>query len=59
MAARIRAARELGDLKENAAYHIAKEDQAHLETRIKGLKERLRKARSKPPGSGSSHEGQC
>jgi transcription elongation factor GreA len=35
MAARILAARELGDLSENADYHIAKEDQAHLETRIK------------------------
>ena len=44
MAARIKAARELGDLKENADYHIAKEDQAHLETRIKSLKERLRRA---------------
>jgi transcription elongation factor GreA len=44
MAARIKAARELGDLKENADYHIAKEDQAHLETRIKTLKDRLRKA---------------
>jgi transcription elongation factor GreA len=42
MAARIKAARELGDLKENADYHIAKEDQAHLETRIKRLNERLR-----------------
>ena len=44
MAARIQAARELGDLKENAEYHIAKEDQALLETRIKRLTERLRDA---------------
>jgi len=44
MAARIKAARELGDLKENADYHIAKEDQAHLETKIKRLRMRLRDA---------------
>ncbi len=44
MAARLKTARELGDLKENAEYHIAKEDQAHLETRIRDLKDRLANA---------------
>jgi transcription elongation factor GreA len=44
IAARIKTAREDGDLKENADYHIAKEDQAHLETRIKRLQERLKNA---------------
>ena len=41
IAERLRVARDLGDLKENAEYHIAKEDQAHLETNIKRLRERL------------------
>jgi transcription elongation factor GreA len=45
MAERIKAARELGDLKENAEYHIAKDDQAHLETKILRLNQRLRAAR--------------
>jgi len=45
MAQRIKAARELGDLKENAEYHIAKDDQAHLETKILRLNQRLRAAR--------------
>ena len=44
MARRIEAARSLGDLKENAEYHIAKDDQAHLETKILRLRDRLRNA---------------
>jgi transcription elongation factor GreA len=44
IAQRISAAREHGDLKENAEYHAAKEDQAHLETKIQRLAERLRRA---------------
>jgi transcription elongation factor GreA len=44
IAARIKTAREWGDLKENAEYHAAKEDQAHLETRIARLRDRVRSA---------------
>jgi transcription elongation factor GreA len=44
MGERLLAARALGDLKENAEYHIAKEDQAHLETKIKSLREQLSNA---------------
>jgi len=44
IARRISVARELGDLKENAEYHIAKEDQGHLETKIQRLQQRLRSA---------------
>jgi transcription elongation factor GreA len=44
MAERIRVARELGDLKENADYHTAKDDQSLMETRIKRLQARLRMA---------------
>src|ERR1700753_825730 len=44
MADRLRVARELGDLKENADYHTAKDDQSLMETRIKRLQSRLRMA---------------
>ena len=41
---RIGTARELGDLKENADYHAAKDDQAHNERKIKDLEKRLAQA---------------
>jgi transcription elongation factor GreA len=44
IAKQIKTAREWGDLKENAEYHAAKEAQAHLETRIVRLRDRLSKA---------------
>lgn len=45
MASRIAEARALGDLKENADYHAAREDQAMEEAEIRGLEERLAKVR--------------
>src|SRR5246127_4404928 len=41
IAERIKTAREWGDLKENSEYHDAKNDQAHLETKIARLRERI------------------
>lgn len=38
-------ARELGDLKENAEYHAAKEKQSHLEGRILDVQSKLARAR--------------
>ena len=41
IAERIKTAREWGDLKENSEYHDAKNDQAHLETKILRIREAL------------------
>jgi len=38
---RIGRARELGDLKENAEYHCAKDDQGHNERKIRDIEEKL------------------
>ena len=44
VAKRIAAARELGDLSENAEYHAAREDQGMLQARIDALKDKLARA---------------
>ena len=44
IAGRIKTAREWGDLKENSEYHDAKNEQAHLETRIQRLREKIANA---------------
>jgi len=41
---RIAAAREMGDLSENAEYHAAREDQGMLQARIDALKDKLARA---------------
>src|SRR5437868_521196 len=41
VAKRIAAARELGDLSENAEYHAAREDQGMLQARINALRDKL------------------
>jgi transcription elongation factor GreA len=41
---RIGRAREMGDLRENAEYHAAKDDQGHNERRIRDLEEKLASA---------------
>ncbi|GAA2089068.1 transcription elongation factor GreA [Pseudolysinimonas kribbensis] len=49
---RIAAAREEGDLKENGGYHAAKDEQGHIEARIRQLTELLRHASvGEPPQS--------
>src|ERR687896_1164340 len=54
VADRIRAAREFGDINENAEYDDAKNEQALLEQRIAKLEERLRDARVLAKGSSAS-----
>jgi transcription elongation factor GreA len=57
IAARIKTAREWGDLKENSEYHDAKNDQAHLETKIKILRDRARNAVVVESSAGSARVG--
>jgi transcription elongation factor GreA len=55
IAERIKTAREWGDLKENSEYHDAKNDQAHLETKIARLREKIADAvivEEEAPGAG-------
>ena len=55
IAERIKTAREWGDLKENSEYHDAKNDQAHLETKIARLREKISDAvvvEEAPQGAG-------
>ena len=55
IAERIKTAREWGDLKENSEYHDAKNDQAHLETKIARLREKIADAvvvADEPPRAG-------
>lgn len=44
VSARIAAAREEGDLSENGGYHAAREEQGHMEGRIRQLEDLLRRA---------------
>jgi transcription elongation factor GreA len=57
--ARIKAARELGDLRENSEYHAARAEQSFLEGRVQLLEQRLRRAviTGEAPESGSDEDG--
>ena len=52
IAEQIKTARSWGDLKENAEYHAAKEAQAHLETKILRLREKMLTASVVEPADG-------
>jgi transcription elongation factor GreA len=51
VAKRIAAARDLGDLSENAEYHAAREEQGMLQARIDALKDKLARAYIVDPSS--------
>ena len=57
--AKIEAAREEGDLKENGGYHAAKDEQGKLEGRIRQLSQLLREAKvgETPPDDGIAEPG--
>jgi transcription elongation factor GreA len=57
--AKIEAAREEGDLKENGGYHAAKDEQGKLEARIRQLTQLLREAKvgEAPPDDGIAEPG--
>ena len=57
--ARISAARDEGDLKENGGYHAAREEQGKLEGRIRQLEDMLRRAEvgETPPNDGVVEPG--
>ena len=57
--AKIEAARDEGDLKENGGYHAAKEEQGKLEARIKQLELLMRTAYSGTTPSGDVVEQGC
>lgn len=57
--ARISAARDEGDLKENGGYHAAKEEQGKLELRIRQLTQLLRDVRVAERPSGQVVEEGC
>jgi transcription elongation factor GreA len=57
VAARIKVAREWGDLKENAEYHAAKDDAAMLELKIERRRSQLRSAEVVEAASGADGAG--
>jgi transcription elongation factor GreA len=59
LSARIGAAREEGDLKENGGYHAAKDEQGQTEARIRQLEDMLRRAEvgGTPPDDGVVEPG--